>query len=164
MNISLPRQSPGVLMFQCFLVLSFGLSLYLCLHSWQEKRNLQVAVSRLKQQGEQLRYAKDIMNRYENFLAGHPFYQKTMNLKWEQVSEVWDDPSYEALMNRLVGLYQADRPFVLENFTAGLVKKRLDAGEVGVSEETVGRRENSGQRKPLQRVFHLKGYFLCRSR
>lgn len=158
MKYDLPRPPMSVLIIQCSLVFAFAVCLYLFLTAMQTQKNYASAIIELNQRKQNLDEATKQLDRYLKFVSADPFYQRnTEEPKWEKIDEVWVDLPYNDLLQRLSDLYQADRPFVLDLFSASLQDDKIatSTGEPTATALISGKQHNQ------KLVFNLQGYFLC---
>ena len=158
MKYDLPRPSMSVLIIQCALVLAFAVCLYLFLTATQSQKNYASAIIELNQKKQSLNKATNQLDRFLKFVSTDPYYQRnTEEPQWEKIDEIWVDLPYNDLLQRLADLYRADRPFVLDYFSASLKDDKIDTstGEPATTALVSGEQHNP------KLVFNLQGYFLC---
>lgn len=154
MSYDLPKPRAFSLTLQCLCMIAFGVCLYLFGNAYQASSQYKVALNKLQQRQQQLNQAYDQVDKYMKFIDTNPYYQKNLGEpQWEKVDEAWVGLSYDKLMERFSSLYREDRPFVLNYFSASLVK------DISMTEDGESRDEDTAQNRKL--TFHLQGYYLC---
>ncbi len=157
MKYDLPKPSMAALIIQCSLVLACAVCLYLFVNALQTKKSYAAAITTLSQNQQSLAQAAQQLDKYRQFVSVDPFYQcNTEEPQWEKTEETWVDLPYDQLLQRLSNLYRADRPFVLDFFSAGLKDEQIDNA---ASVAPAGGQDGAPPNRTL--VFNLQGYFLC---
>lgn len=155
--------TPGVnkktLFFQLVVIACFAFSLYLYLHTRQEEISTMHNLDRLSTQRIRLKQTLGNVAAYNKLLStDSTLAQLSPGLNWEQVDFNWTSLSFTELLRRIDALSHQQKIFVLESFTAEIQDERRTPGP-----STVTDINNASFPDFSERIFHMRGYFLCPS-
>lgn len=152
-----PRMNKLTLLFQLIIIACFAISLYLYLHSREEELSIRHDLDRLPSQRIQLKQTLNDVAAYDTLLASDSTLTTLpSNLRWEQVEFNWTSVSFTELLRRIDALSHQQKIFVLESFTAHI----QSSGKTARPSTTAGS-NNASFPNFSDRVFHMRGYFLC---
>ena len=154
-----PKTSTKIIIFQLIIIIFFAFSLYLFLHTRQEKISVIHNLNRLSSQRIQLKQIVTDVTAYNKLLSSDTtLAHLAPSLNWEQVDFSWTSLSFTELLRRIDALSHQQKIFVLESFVAEIQNDRKTPGPSQV--RGVNKVSFPGFN---ERIFHMRGYFLCPS-
>ena len=154
-----PPANRKKLFLQLLVIVCFSFSLYFYLHSRQEGKSILHDLDRLSSMRIQLEQTITNVTAYDKLLlTDSTLARLSSNLNWEQVDFNWTSLSFTELLRRIDALSHQQKIFVLESFTAAIQDKRRTPGPSGATRVT-----NDSSPAFGERIFHMRGYFLCPS-
>jgi len=154
-----PKMSKKTLLFQVAIIVCFAFSLYLYLHTRQEKISIVQNLNRVSSQRIQLKQTFTDVTAYNKLLSSDTtLAHLAPSLNWEQIDFSWTSLSFTELLRRIDSLSHQQKIFVLESFAAEIQEKKGTPGPSTASDVN-----NNSFPDFSERIFHMRGYFLCPS-
>ena len=154
-----PPASRKILFLQLLVIVCFSFSLYFYLHNRQEEKSILHDLDRLSSMRIQLEETITNVAAYDKLLlTDSTLARLSSDLKWEQVDFNWTSLSFTELLRRIDALSHQQKIFVLESFTAAIQDKGRTPGPTAATHVT-----NDSSPAFGERIFHMRGYFLCPS-
>ncbi len=152
-----PRINKLTLLFQLMIIVLFAFSLYLYLASRVEERSIRHELERLPSQRVQLKQTLKTLAAYHSLLESNTALTTLpSSLNWEEVEFNWTSVSFAELLQRIDELSRQQKIFVLESFSA-----RIQSGGKTSPRQTKTPAKTTGFPNFSDRIFHMRGYFLC---
>jgi hypothetical protein len=157
MRFFTPDKNRKLLSFQLIVICCFAFSLYFYLSSRQEEKAIKQGLDQLLSQRIQLKQTVKDVAAYDTLLStDSTLANLSPELNWEQMDFSWTSLSLEELLLRIDTLSHKQKIFVLESFEADLKSSGSESGSIG-SENT----NNVSSPEFGERIFRMRGYFLC---
>lgn len=155
--------TPGVnkktTFFQLAVIACFAFSLYMYLHTRQEEISTIHDLNRLSTQRTRLKQTLGNVIAYNKLLStDSTLAHLSSKLNWEQVNFSWTSLSFTELLQRIDDLSHQQKIFVLESFAAEIQDERKTPGPSTATDVN-----NASFPEFSERIFHMRGYFLCPS-
>lgn len=159
MTCPTPPASRKILFLQLLVIVCFAFSLYFFLYSSQEERSILHDLDRLSSKRVQLEQTITNVAAYDKLLlTDSTLAHLSSDLKWEQVDFNWKSLAFTELLRRIEALSHQQKIFVLESFTAEIQDQERTPGSSAATHVA-----NDSSPEFGERIFHMRGYFLCPS-
>ncbi len=154
-----PPVNKKILFCQLAVIVCFAFSLYLYFHTRQEEISTLHNLDRLATQRMQLQRTVGDVAAYNKLLSSDSTLAHLFPvLNWEQVDFSWTSLSFPELLRRIDALSHQQKIFVLESFTAEIQEDRKTSAP-SIASKT----NNASFPNVNERIFHMRGFFLCPS-